>query len=191
VPILTFKVSNEVAEIVNALSKKTGISRNEFLVRALTSVLLQEDLKGRDIRKLTAFLIKKGLQKNESRSKKMLEKSPFISMWIQIAPTLLSKLTRPPSKPIKDWELRVLKDLYKIAQNMRFSSEDSIELAVALLLEMARSISPQIENINEHLYKAKLKETAYYILISLFYPDRAKAAEVFLIVCNKLESAIK
>lgn len=32
-PILTFKVSNEVAETVNTLAKKTGISRNEFLAR--------------------------------------------------------------------------------------------------------------------------------------------------------------
>ena len=29
-PILNFKVSNEVAETVNTLAKKTGISRNEL-----------------------------------------------------------------------------------------------------------------------------------------------------------------
>ncbi|MGE5443626.1 MAG: ribbon-helix-helix domain-containing protein [Ignavibacteriales bacterium] len=101
-PILTFKVSKEVAETVNTLAKRNGISRNEFLTRAITSLLLQEDLKGRDVRKLTASLMKKGLQKNESKARKMLEKSPFIFSWIRVAPSLLSKLTRPPSRPVKD-----------------------------------------------------------------------------------------
>ncbi|MCI0453625.1 MAG: ribbon-helix-helix domain-containing protein [Candidatus Dadabacteria bacterium] len=186
-PILTFKVSNEVADIVNNLAKKTGISRNEFLARALTSLLLQEELKGRDIRRLTTFLIKKGLQKNEYRARKMLGKSPFISTWIQIAPTLLSKLTRPPSRPVKDWELRILKDLQNVTKNMKFSSESNTAIAVELLSEMTKSLSQDIQNIQESMYKDKLKEILYHLVFSLFYPYREKASEVFLFLCNELK----
>ncbi len=185
-PILTFKVSKEVAETVNTLAKRNGISRNEFLTRAIISLLLQEDLKGRDVRKLTASLMKQGLQKNESKARKMLEKSPFIFSWIQVAPSLLSKLTRPPSKPVKDWEIRVLRDLRRVAENMRFSSDESLEIAVDALSEMIKSIAPQMEDGGSK-YKDRITDALYRLISSLFYPDREKAAEVYLFLCKKLD----
>jgi ribbon-helix-helix CopG family protein len=185
-PILTFRVQKDVAEAVNALAKRNGISRNEFLTRAITSLLLQEELKGRDIRKLTASLMKKGLQKNESRARRMLEKSPFIFSWIQVAPSLLSKLTRPPSKPVKDWEMRVLRDLHRVAENMRFSSDESLEIAVDVLSEMIRSVAPQMEN-GGCKYKDRITDALYRLISSLFYPDRERAAEAYLFLCKKLD----
>ncbi len=185
-PILTFKVSKEVAETVNTLAKRNGISRNEFLTRAIISLLLQEDLKGRDVRRLTASLMKKGLQKNESKARRMLEKSPFIFSWIQVAPSLLSKLTRPPSKPVKDWEVRILRDLLRVAENMRFSSNESLGIAVDVLSEMIKSIAPQIEDGGSK-YNSRLTDAIYRLISSLFYPDREKAAEAYLFLCKRLD----
>lgn len=181
-PIMTFKVSKEIAETIDSMAKKTGLSRNEFLTRAVTSLLLNEELKGRDVRKLTASLIKKGLQKNESKARSKLEKSPFISSWIKIAPTLLSKLTRPPSKPVKDWELRILKDMLKVAESTKFSSDESVKLAVEVIGMMIKSISSQLESA-EGKYSDQIKEAIFHLLFPLFYPDREKAAEIYLQIC--------
>jgi hypothetical protein len=118
----------------------------------------------------------------------MLERSPFISTWIQVAPTLLSKLTRPTSRPIKEWELRVLRDLYKVSQNMTFSSEDNIRHAAEILSEMAKSFSQYAVDIRESSYKDKLKETVYHFMFSLLYPNITKASELFVFLSNELKT---
>ncbi len=69
---------------------------------------------------------------------------------------------------------------------MVFLSEQSLEPAVELLSEMSKSISPQTENIEEHMHKDKFKKAICHLFFSLFYPDRARALEVFLSISNEL-----
>lgn len=79
----------------------------------------------------------------------------------------------------------MIRDLYKVGQNMVFLSEQSLEPAVELLSEMSKSISPQTENIEEHMHKDKFKKAICHLVFSLFYPDRARALEVFLSISNE------
>ena len=68
---------------------------------------------------------------------------------------------------------------------MVFLSEQSLEPAVELLSEMSKSISPQTENIEEHMHKDKFKKAICHLVFSLFYPDRTRALEVFLSISNE------
>ena len=52
---------------------------------------------------------------------------------------------------------------------------------------MPRSISPQTENIEEHIHKDKFKKAICHFVFSLFYPDKARASEVFLSISNELK----
>ena len=71
---------------------------------------------------------------------------------------------------------------------MIFSSEEGLKVAVELLSEMPRSISPQTENIEEHMHKDKFKKAICHFVFSLFDPDKARASEVFLSISNELKS---
>lgn len=79
-----------------------------------------------------------------------------------------------------------MRDLHRVAENMRFSSDESLGIAVDVLLEMIRSIAPQLEDGGSR-YNSRITDALYRLISSLFYPDREKAAEAYLFLCKKLD----
>ncbi|MGE5443627.1 MAG: hypothetical protein ACM3SR_03385 [Ignavibacteriales bacterium] len=75
--------------------------------------------------------------------------------------------------------MRVLRDLHRVAENMKFSSDESLEIAVDVLSEMIGSLTPQMEDGGSK-YNSRITDALYRLMSSLFYPDRERAAEVYL-----------